>query len=63
MANIFNALKLSESQENSYVMKCIMRIVGLEDFSGDLQIGFLIGLTSILNEACKNPKNPSFNHY
>ena len=63
MANLFNALKLSKSQENPYVMKCILRVVGLADFSGDLEIGFLTGLTSILNEVCKNPKNPSFNHY
>ena len=63
MANIFNALKLSKSQEDPYFMKCIMRVVGLADFSGDLEIGFLTGLTSILNEVCKNPKNPSFNHY
>ena len=63
MANIFNALKLSKSQEDPYFMKCIMRVVGLAEFSGDLEIGFLIGLTSILNEVYKNPKNPSFNHY
>ena len=63
MDNLFNALKLLESQENPYVMKCILRVVGLADFSGDIEIGCLVGLTSILNEACKNPKNPSFNHY
>ena len=63
MDDIFNAFKLAESQENPYVMKCILRVVGLADFSGDLEIGFLTGLTSILNEVCKNPKNPSFNHY
>ena len=63
MANIFNAIKLLESQEDPYVMKCIMRVVGLVDFSRDLEIGFLTGLTSILNEVCKNPKNPIFNDY
>lgn len=63
MTNLFNALKLPESQENPYVMKCIMRVVGIADLTGDLTIGCLTGLTSILNEVCKNPKNPSFNHY
>ena len=63
MANLFNALKLLESQEDPYVMKCILRVVGLVDFSGDLEIGCLAGLTSILNEVCKNPKNSHFNHY
>ena len=63
MANLFNALKLSESHEDPYVRKCILRVVGLAEFSGDMEIGCLIGLTSILNEVYKNPKNPSFNHY
>lgn len=63
MTNLFNALKLPESQENPYVMKCIMRVVGIADLTGDLTIGWLTGLTSILNEVCMNPKNPSFNHY
>ena len=63
MANLFNALKLPESQENPYVMKCILRVVGLINFSGDLEIGCLTVLTSILNEFCKNPKNLIFNHY
>jgi exportin-2 (importin alpha re-exporter) len=58
MTNLFNALKLPESQENPYVMKCIMRVVGIADLTGDLAIGCLTGLTSILNEVCKNPKKP-----
>eukprot|EP00252_Welwitschia_mirabilis_P008441 TRINITY_DN2027_c0_g1_i1.p1 TRINITY_DN2027_c0_g1~~TRINITY_DN2027_c0_g1_i1.p1 ORF type:complete len:966 (-),score=126.84 TRINITY_DN2027_c0_g1_i1:393-3290(-) len=63
LSNLFNALKLPESQENAYVMKCIMRVVGIADLSGDMAIGCLTGLTSILTEVCKNPKNPTFNHY
>uniref|UniRef100_A0A0C9S7F6 TSA: Wollemia nobilis Ref_Wollemi_Transcript_13726_3457 transcribed RNA sequence n=1 Tax=Wollemia nobilis TaxID=56998 RepID=A0A0C9S7F6_9CONI len=63
MTNLFNTLKLSESQENSYVMKCIMRVLGIADLTGELAIACLTGLTSILNEVCKNPKNPTFNHY
>ena len=63
MANLFNALKFPESEENPYVMKCILRVVGLINFSGDLEIGCVTVLTSILNEVCKNPKNPRFNHY
>ncbi|GLJ21568.1 hypothetical protein SUGI_0400040 [Cryptomeria japonica] len=63
MTNLFNALKLPESQENAYVMKCIMRVLGIAHLPGDLAIGCLTGLTTILNEVCKNPKNPVFNHY
>jgi len=63
MTNLFNALKLPESQGNPYVMKCIIRVVGIANLTGDLAIGCLTGLTSILNEVCKNPKDPSFNHY
>eukprot|EP01018_Ginkgo_biloba_P023988 Gb_25747 [translate_table: standard] len=63
MANLFNALKLPESQENAYVMKCMMRVLGIADLTGDLASGCLTGLAAILIEVCKNPKNPTFNHY
>ncbi|XP_061348064.1 exportin-2-like [Gastrolobium bilobum] len=63
MNSLFNALKLPESEENQYVMKCIMRVLGVADISVDVARVCIEGLGSILAEVCKNPKNPIFNHY
>ncbi|XVE73690.1 hypothetical protein DITRI_Ditri11bG0139400 [Diplodiscus trichospermus] len=63
MNNLFNALKFPESEENQYVMKCIMRVLGIADISSEIAGPCIGGLTFILNEVCKNPKNPIFNHY
>lgn len=61
-ANLFGALKLPESQENAYVMRCIMRVLSIADI-GPFAVQCLGELTNILAEVCKNPSNPSFNHY
>ncbi|KAL5792219.1 hypothetical protein ACOSP7_000813 [Xanthoceras sorbifolium] len=63
MTNLFNAMKFPESEENQYIMKCIMRILGVAEISTEVAGHCISGLTSILNEVCKNPKNPIFNHY
>ncbi|KAI9180957.1 hypothetical protein LWI28_009693 [Acer negundo] len=63
MTNLFNAMKFPESEENQYLMKCIMRILGVAEISTEVAGPCISGLTSILNEVCKNPKNPIFNHY
>lgn len=63
MTNLFNALKFPESEENQYIMKCIMRVLGVADVTGGIAIPCIDGLTSILGEICKNPRNPIFNHY
>ncbi|KAI3877107.1 hypothetical protein MKX03_027633 [Papaver bracteatum] len=63
MTNLFNALKFPESEENSYVMKCIMRVLGVADFSQEVAGHCITGLTHLLSEVCKNPKNPVYNHY
>lgn len=63
MTNLFNALKFPESEENPYVMKCIMRVLGVADISPEVAWPCITGLTSVLGEVCKNPKNPTFNHY
>ncbi|CAA6671805.1 unnamed protein product [Spirodela intermedia] len=52
MNNLFTALRIPDSQENPYIMKCIMRVLGTAE----------IGL-SVLGDVCKNPKDPIFNHY
>ncbi|KAG7575139.1 Armadillo-type fold [Arabidopsis suecica] len=63
MTNLFDALKFPESEENQYLMKCIMRVLGVADISAEVAGPCIGGLTSILSEVCKNPKNPIFNHY
>ncbi|XP_010506660.1 PREDICTED: exportin-2 [Camelina sativa] len=63
MTNLFDALKFPESEENQYLMKCIMRVLGVADISAEVAGPCIGGLTSILNDVCKNPKNPIFNHY
>ncbi|CAN6843889.1 unnamed protein product [Brassica oleracea var. botrytis] len=44
MRNLFDALKLVESEENPCVMKCIMWVLSVAEMSGD-------------DEVCKLPKN------
>ncbi|KAL5572133.1 hypothetical protein UlMin_021730 [Ulmus minor] len=63
MQNLFNALKIPDSEENQYVMKCIMRVLGVADISHEIARDCIAALTSKLGEVCKNPKNPVFNHY
>ncbi|KAL8139815.1 hypothetical protein V2J09_005836 [Rumex salicifolius] len=63
MTNLFNALRFDSSEENQYVMRCIMRVLGVADVSSDFAGSCISRLTSILFEVCKNPKNPTFNHY
>ena len=59
MNNLFNALKFDESEENQYIMKCIMRVIGVAEINGDIAGPCSIGLTSILNVVCKNPPKES----
>ncbi|XXG74047.1 hypothetical protein AAC387_Pa07g2868 [Persea americana] len=63
LPNLFNALKFPESQENLYIMKCIMRVLGVVDVGGEIVGACITNLTAVLSEVCKNPKNPFFNHY
>ncbi|GER36628.1 importin-alpha re-exporter family protein [Striga asiatica] len=63
MTNLFNALQKQESEENQYVMKCIMRVLGVANVSREVALPCINGLASVLNRVCENPKNPVFNHY
>lgn len=52
--------------ENEYLMKCIMRILlvaGSNVAAGDSGKQLLEQLVKILQEICKNPSNPRFNHF
>ncbi|KAJ6799395.1 exportin-2 [Iris pallida] len=61
--SLFEVLNFPESQENPYVMKCIMRVIGVANIGGDIARYCIAGLASNLAEVCKNPKSPTFNHY
>ncbi|GFY80716.1 cellular apoptosis susceptibility protein, putative / importin-alpha re-exporter [Actinidia rufa] len=61
MTNLFGALGKPESEENPYVMKCI--VSGMADISREVASPCISGLTSVLNKVCENPRNPMFNHY
>ncbi|KAL3536696.1 hypothetical protein ACH5RR_000062 [Cinchona calisaya] len=63
MTNLFSALQKPESEENQYVMKCIMRVLGVAEISREVTLPCINGLTAVLNRVCENPKNPLFNHY
>ncbi|KAJ6729602.1 EXPORTIN-2 [Salix viminalis] len=61
--NLFTAFRFPESEENQYIMKSIMRVLGVAEITPEIAGPCIAGLTSILAEVCKNPKNPIFNHY
>ncbi|AES75588.1 putative armadillo-like helical protein [Medicago truncatula] len=62
--NLFGTLKNAESDENQYVMKCILTVLGVEDIPLDHYALICIeGLGSLLSEVSKNPRNPIFNQY
>ncbi|KAG6505025.1 hypothetical protein ZIOFF_037373 [Zingiber officinale] len=63
MTNLFSALQLLESQENSFIMKCIMRVLGRCNVSSKVAKHCIDRLARVLSEVCKNPRNPTFNHY
>lgn len=63
MNNLFGALQKPESEENHYVMKCIMRVLGVANISQEVVLPCINGLATVLNRVCENPKNPDFNHH
>ncbi|KAJ0590304.1 putative importin-beta domain, exportin-2, armadillo-like helical, exportin-2, central [Helianthus annuus] len=62
MTNLFGALEKPESEENQYIMRCIMRVLQIADISPEVASPCITGLTTVLNRVCENPKNPVFNH-
>uniref|UniRef100_A0A1D1XSY5 Exportin-2 n=1 Tax=Anthurium amnicola TaxID=1678845 RepID=A0A1D1XSY5_9ARAE len=63
MTNLFNALRFPDSQENPYIMKCIMCVLGVAEVNREVAVPCMAGLVSVLSEVCKNPKDPNFNHF
>ncbi|CAI7733044.1 unnamed protein product [Closterium sp. NIES-53] len=63
LRELFKALKMPDSQENQYVMKCLMRVVSATAAPVAILPLALPALVALLTAACRNPANPSFNHY
>ncbi|KAL2251846.1 UNVERIFIED_CONTAM: Exportin-2 [Sesamum indicum] len=63
VTSLFTALQKPESEENQYVMKCIMWVLGVANVSHEVAIPCINGLAAVLNSVYENPKNPVFNHY
>uniref|UniRef100_A0A0D9UYL1 Importin N-terminal domain-containing protein n=1 Tax=Leersia perrieri TaxID=77586 RepID=A0A0D9UYL1_9ORYZ len=61
--NLSKALNIPESYENPYLMKCLMRVLGIANVAGQIVHEITARLVGILMEVCNNPKNPDFNHY
>ncbi|KAJ1293908.1 hypothetical protein BS78_01G105400 [Paspalum vaginatum] len=61
--NLSTALSFPDSHENPYLMKCLMRVLGIANIAGQIVHEITARLVGILMEVCNNPKNPDFNHY
>ncbi|CAL4926972.1 unnamed protein product [Urochloa decumbens] len=61
--NLSTALSFPDSYENPYLMKCLMRVLGIANITGQIVHEITARLVGILMEVCNNPKNPDFNHY
>ncbi|KAK9829548.1 hypothetical protein WJX72_006417 [[Myrmecia] bisecta] len=64
LEKLFGAFKMPESNENEYLMKCVMRVIS---FVGPqitpVAAVCLQQLAQMLLAVCKNPTQPGFNHY
>nr|GEW28341.1 hypothetical protein [Tanacetum cinerariifolium] len=59
MTNLFGALKKPESEENQYIMRCIMRVLQIADISPEVASPCITGLTTVLNRPLNNALLPS----
>jgi hypothetical protein len=64
LEGLFGALGHSDSGENEYIMKCIMRVMSFmgKDVEPIAPVA-LSKLAEILLRVCNNPTQPAFNHY
>ncbi|XP_001862266.2 exportin-2 [Culex quinquefasciatus] len=64
ITGLFAAFTVQGSNENEYIMKCIMRTLNtLQEASLPFMIVVLPRLTEILTVVARNPSKPHFNHY
>lgn len=60
--NLFDALKFAESEENHYIMKCMMRVLGIADITNDIARYCIAELIPVLDRVSRKPRNPVFKH-
>ncbi|XP_035788242.1 exportin-2-like [Anopheles albimanus] len=64
ISGLFAAFTVQGSNENEYIMKCVMRVLNtLQEASLSFMFVVLPRLTEILAVVAKNPSKPHFNHY
>jgi exportin-2 (importin alpha re-exporter) len=64
LTGLFSVLEMEESKENSYVMKCIMRVCAVAEETIAPYANIILGkLCAVLGHVAQNPTNPQFNHY
>lgn len=64
LEKLFAALKMTDSWENEYVMRAIMRLVAFVGAAvGPITTAALAELSNTLGMVARNPTQPGFNHY
>ncbi len=64
LEKLFAALKMTDSWENEYVMRAIMRLVAFVGAAvGPITTAALSELSNTLGLVARNPTQPGFNHY
>jgi exportin-2 (importin alpha re-exporter) len=62
--NVFSHIVREDYPENEYLMRCVLRVVVVSrERIGSLTPQVIQSLTTILLRVCKNPANPTYNHY
>ena len=63
LTSVVNGMELPESEENEYLAKCFMRLVGVGGMTPELTAECMKHACGKLGRICKNPTNSNFNHY
>lgn len=61
---LFARMAGTTGEDNEYLMRCVMRIVAFaKDKCAGVTSNIMTALTTVLGRVCRNPMNPTFNHY
>lgn len=64
LGSLFSRMAGTVGEDNEYLMRCVMRIVAFaKERCASVTSHIMTALTTILGRVCRNPINPSFNHY